>query len=119
MATVSPTFASFVSSCTMNFEVRRSVLPYSPCRTCHSTATTPTFSDFAAIGALCCPLLPQHRFHSRQIASDGAEFVRRFELPHRLLDAHPEQLIRQIPFLRAELVDREITQFGRLHWILS
>src|SRR5262245_21948243 len=55
--TVSPIFASPFSSCTMNFDVRRSVLPYSPCRTCHSTATTmlfcilllttvPTFSDF-------------------------------------------------------------------------
>src|SRR6266581_1737715 len=44
----------------MNFDVRRMVLPYSPCRTCHSTATTmlfcillltttPTFSDFCDI----------------------------------------------------------------------
>ena len=57
IATMSPIFAAFFSSCTMNFDVRRSVLPYSPCRTCHSTATTmlfcillltttPTFSDF-------------------------------------------------------------------------
>src|SRR5262249_52686541 len=60
IATVSPIFASPFSSCTMNFDVRRSVLPYSPCRTCHSTATTmlfcilllttvPTFSDFCAM----------------------------------------------------------------------
>src|SRR5438132_937136 len=57
MATVSPMPAVLFSSCTMNFDVRRMVLPYSPCRTCHSTATTmlfcillltttPTFSDF-------------------------------------------------------------------------
>src|SRR5712691_3502045 len=49
--------AVLFSSCTMNFDVRRMVLPYNPCRTCHSTATTmlfcillltttPTFSDF-------------------------------------------------------------------------
>src|ERR1700681_136388 len=60
MATVSPMPAVLFSSCTMNFDVRRMVLPYSPCRTCHSTATTmlfcillltttPTFSDFSAI----------------------------------------------------------------------
>src|SRR5215212_9344509 len=47
----------------MNFDVRRSVLPYSPCRTCHSTATTmlfcillltttPTFSAFSDISIL-------------------------------------------------------------------
>src|SRR5262245_36259269 len=40
MATVSPGLASFFSSWTMKVDVRRSVLPYSPCRTCHSTATT-------------------------------------------------------------------------------
>src|SRR6266480_3012065 len=44
----------------MKVDVRRSVLPYRPCRTCHSTATTmlfcilllmttPVFSDFCAI----------------------------------------------------------------------
>src|SRR5581483_9305157 len=60
MATVSPGFASFFSSCTMNFDVSRVVLPYSPSRTCRSTATTmlfcillltttPTFSAFCDI----------------------------------------------------------------------
>jgi len=48
---------------TMNFDVRRWVLPYSPCRTCHSTATTmlfcillltttPTFQTFAPLRIL-------------------------------------------------------------------
>ena len=57
IATVSPMPAVLFSSCTMNFDVRRMVLPYRPCRTCHSTATTmlfcillltttPVFSDF-------------------------------------------------------------------------
>src|SRR4029077_11484159 len=131
IATMSPGFASFFSSCTMNFDVRRSVLPYSPCRTCHSTATTmlfcillltttPVFSDFWLI--TCCqvgrvgpvgrvgqylpglpglpalpdPLLSKHRFNPREIAADGPQLVGRLELPHRLLDAHPEQLIGEL-----------------------
>src|SRR5438552_6099932 len=60
---MSPGFASFFSSWTMNVDVLRSVLPYSPCRTCHSTATTmlfcillltttPVFSDLTLI--ICC-----------------------------------------------------------------
>src|SRR5207248_5759867 len=66
MATRSPILAVFVSSCARNFDVRRWVLPYISFRTCHSTATTqlfcilsltttPTFSDFAAIGFLRPP----------------------------------------------------------------
>src|SRR5258706_9559598 len=43
IVTRSPTLAVLSSSWTMNFEVRRSVLPYRPCRTCHSTATTMLF----------------------------------------------------------------------------
>src|SRR5580765_6652660 len=123
ISTMSPGLASFFSSWTMNFDVRRSVLPYSPCRTCHSTATTmlfcillltttPTFSDFCAIkrslwagwpgqpggaetasclscpSCLSSPLLPEHRLDAREVAAHRAHFVGRFELSHRLLDAH-------------------------------
>src|SRR5437870_6768671 len=110
LATVSPGFASLFSSWTMNFDVLRSVLPYSPCRTCHSTATTmlfcillltttPTFSDFSAISfrpaeafallALCLSFLSQERLDASEVATHGANLVRRFELSHRLLNAHP------------------------------
>src|SRR5262249_21275730 len=116
MTTVSPVLASPFSSCTMNFDVRRSVLPYRPWRTCHSTATTmlfcifvltttPTFSDFSDMVRLYAPtfglarrrlarsFLPEHRLHPRQVPADRAEPVGRFELSHRLLNPHPEQLV--------------------------
>src|SRR5438552_18522261 len=124
----------------MNFEVRRSVLPYSPCRTCHSTATTmlfcillltttPTFSDFSAISfrpaeafallALCLSFLSQERLDASEVATHGANLVRRFELSHRLLNAHPEQLVREIALLDGEVVGAEVAQFRRLHSIFS
>src|SRR5215213_2518673 len=73
IATRSPTFAVLFSSCATNFDVRRSVLPYRPCRTCHSTATTqvfcillltttPSFSAFSAITLL----LRNHRLDARE-----------------------------------------------------
>src|SRR5438552_3690157 len=43
ISTMSPIFAAFSSSWTMNVDVRRSVLPYSPWRACHCTATTQLF----------------------------------------------------------------------------
>src|SRR6266540_3145559 len=153
MATVSPVFASFFSSWTMNFDVRRWVLPYSPWRTCHSTATTmlfcillltttPVFSDFWLINsqsggsrgsgrsskwlpglpglpALPASLLPKHRLHPCEISSHGSNFLRRLELPHRLLNAHPKDLIGQLAFFRTELVGGKVAQFGGLHSIFS
>src|SRR5438105_3103126 len=80
MATRSPILAVFVSSCARNFDVRRSVLPYISLRTCHSTATTqlfcilsltttPTFSDFAAIGFLrATKVAPYEALGSRFLA---------------------------------------------------
>src|SRR2546430_502582 len=106
---MSPGFASFFSSCTMNCDVRRVVLPYSPSRTCHSTATvtlfcilllttTPVFSDFCDIrvpygregrpSCLSCPFLSEHGLHAREIAAHHAHLVGHLELPHRLLNAH-------------------------------
>src|SRR4029077_17293821 len=104
IATMSPGFASFFSSCTMNFDVRRSVLPYSPCRTCHSTATTmlfcillltttPTFSDFCAMFLVLSALLSQHCFDAREIAAHRFHLLWRLELSHRFLNPHPKQLI--------------------------
>src|SRR5438046_9188347 len=99
IATRSPAFASFFSSWTMNFDVRRSVLPYSPWRTCHSTATTrlfcillltttPTFSDFCDI-RLRRPLLPEHRLDPREVAANRLHLFRRLALTHRPLHSHP------------------------------
>src|SRR5206468_4527122 len=47
------------------------------------------------------------------------QLVGRLELTHRLLDAHPEQLIGEVPFFRRELVDTEIAQLRRLHSAFS
>src|SRR5262252_4862518 len=119
---MSPGFASFFSSWHMNFDVRRSVFPYSPCRTCHSTATTmlfcillltttPVFSDFWLISP--DPLLPQHRLHPRQIAAHEANLVGVLQLPHRLLDAHAKQLIGELALLRVQLVVAEVAHVCR------
>src|SRR6185503_4482746 len=123
IATVSPGFASFFSSCAMNVDVRRSVLPYSPWRTCHSTATTMLFCIlllmttpvFSVLSAIAGSLLPQHCFDPREIAAHGSHLVGRFELAHRLLDSHPEQLIDEIAFLGAQFVRVQVAQFSRLH----
>src|SRR5215813_4950150 len=123
ISTMSPVFASLFSSCTMNFDVRFSALPYSPCRTCHSTATTmlfcillltttPTFSDFAAMSGI--PLLLQHRLHAREIAPHGAHLCRRLELAHRFLDAQTEQLIGQVALFDTKLVGPQVAQLGGL-----
>src|SRR5713101_6359958 len=134
MATLSPGLASFFSSCTMKVDVRRSVLPYRPWRTCHSTATTmlfcilllrttPSFSDFWAMFALTSrsliPFLSEHRLDAREIAAYRPELVRRLELSHGLLDAHPEQLIDELALLRAELVGGHLAQLRSLHSIFS
>src|SRR5476651_1573948 len=63
--------------------------------------------------------LPLHGLDAREIATHGAHLVRRFQLSHRLLDAHPEQLIGQLPLPGAELVGAEVAQFGGLHSIFS
>src|SRR5919107_827975 len=82
--------------------------------------TTPVFSDFVDICASQLPaLLPEHRLDSRQVAADRAQLFRYFELAHRLLDAHPEQLIGQLALLRSEFVGSEIAQFHGLHSIFS
>src|SRR4051812_10381251 len=65
------------------------------------------------------PLLSLHGLDAREIAAHRAHLVRVLELPHRLLDAHPEQLIGQFAFLRAELLGGEVAQFGGLHSIFS
>src|SRR3954454_15033816 len=69
--------------------------------------------------ALRLPLLTLHGFDAREIAAHRAHLVRRFQLSHRLLDAHAEQLIGQFALPRAELVGPEVAQFGGLHSIFS
>src|SRR3954471_6270370 len=64
-------------------------------------------------------LLPQHGLHAREIAPHRPHLVGFLELPHRFLDAHPEQLIGQLALFRAELVGAEVAQFGGLHSIFS
>src|SRR5579862_8644858 len=128
ISTVSPTLAAFSSSCTMNFDVRRCVLPYSPWRTCHCTATTqlfcilsltttPVFSAFCDITSPA--LLSDHGLDPREIAAHRAHLFRHFQLPHRLLQAHPEERVGQLALLRAELVGAEVAQFCGLHSIFS
>src|SRR5215471_5234073 len=109
-----------------------------------SLTTTPTFSAFVDIAispggmgwmggtgwrvspscpscpsCLSGPLLSQHRLDAREVATDRAHLVRRFQLSHRLLDAHPEELIGQLALLAAELLDGEVAQFRGFHCILS
>src|SRR3954447_7956813 len=63
--------------------------------------------------------LSEDRFDPRQVPSHGAHLVGRFQLSHRLLDAHPEELIGQLAFLGAELLDGEVAQFRGFHCTLS
>src|SRR3954462_9920728 len=64
-------------------------------------------------------LLSQHRLDPRQIAPHLANPRRRLELPHRLLDPHPEQLIGELALLRAKLVGAEVPQLRCLHCTFS
>src|SRR5262245_28016620 len=84
-------------------------------------STTPTFSAFSAmlILGLSCRLLSQERLDTRQIPPDRAKPVRRVELTHGLLNAHPEQLIGEVALLGPKLVDPEVAQFRGLHEIFS
>src|SRR5262245_14929504 len=68
---------------------------------------------------LSVPLLPEYGLHAREVATDRAHLVGRFELSHRLLDAHPEELIGQLALLAAELLDGEVAQFRGFHCTLS
>src|SRR5687767_5043234 len=122
MATRSPIFAVLSSSCATNFDVRRSVLPYKPCRTCHSTATTqvfcillltttPSFSVFSAMFLF----LRNHGLDARQVAAREAQLERRIELAERLLNAHPEQLILELLRARLQVVHRQIALFRHVH----
>src|SRR5204863_7699253 len=57
--------------------------------------------------------------HARQVAAHVADFRRRLELPHRLLDAQPEQLVVQLLLPVAQHVDRQLTDFRYLHEAFS
>src|SRR5690349_11251389 len=82
--------------------------------------TTPVFSEFCAISLrLSSPLLSQHGLHPREVSSHSPHLVGILELPHRLLNPHPEQLVDQLALLGAELVDAEIAQLRGLHSIFS
>src|SRR5262249_7484038 len=63
--------------------------------------------------------LPDDRLHTREIPADGADLPRRLELPHGLLDAQPEQLIGEVPFLCRQFVAAETAKLRRSHRIFS
>src|SRR6266852_8693400 len=73
----------------------------------------------SCLSCLSCPLLSEHGLDAREIAAHRANLVRRFELPHGLLNAHPEQLVGEVALLDAELVGAEVAQFRGLHSIFS
>src|SRR5216684_492386 len=76
-------------------------------------------SCLSCLSCLSCPLLSEHGLDAREIAAHRANLVRRFELPHGLLNAHPEQLVREVALPGAELVGAEVAQFRGLHSIFS
>src|SRR5437763_141894 len=52
-------------------------------------------------------------------APNETKLVGHLELPHGLLDAHPEQLVGELAFLRVQLVGAQIAQLRGLHNIFS
>src|SRR5262249_53858419 len=125
MATLSPILASFFSSCARKVDVRRWVFPYSGSRTCRSIATftvlsilslttTPVTTALVAI-ALHRLLLAQHGLHARQVPAQRLQLVGRLELPHRLLDPQPEQLIVELFLALLQLVGPQIPELTALH----
>src|SRR5688500_5138440 len=140
MATVSPTFASLFSSCATNRDVLRWVLPYTSWRPFRSTATTTVLSilSLTTVPVTCaltlivftrrdrrparlhlCLALAQDRLDLREILANGAHLRRRLELPHRLLDAQPEQMVVELLLARAQLVDAEFPDLPDLHTAFS
>src|SRR3990172_5461404 len=79
---------------------------------------TPVISALVAM-SLRRLLLAQHRLHAREVAPQRLELLRRLELPHRLLDAQPEQLIVHVLLALPQLVDREVADLRHLHDALS
>src|SRR5215831_17647134 len=129
IATVSPIFASLFSSCARKVDVRFEVFPYSGSRTWRSIATLTVFCilslttmpvtvAFVAM-ALHRLLLAQHGLDARQVAAQRLHLVGRIELPHRLLDPQPEQLVVEILLAQPQLVRPEIADFPDLHTAFS
>src|SRR5215467_4687759 len=116
-ATRSPTFASFFSSCAMNFDVSFCCLPYIPWRTwrsivtvtllCILSLTTMPTTSALAIRLVLDPLLAEHRLHARELLAERAHLVPRLGLPHRPLDAQAKHLIVEIARSLTEIVRRE------------
>src|SRR5688500_12589533 len=60
-------------------------------------------------------LLAQHGLDPRHIAPQRLQLVGRLELPHRLLDAQPEQLIVHVLLALPQFVDTEVADLRHLH----
>src|SRR5262245_4242154 len=131
------------SSCAMKREVRRIVLRYMSCWTSRSTATTTVLVMLSLTTTPVCSLqrrgprasflsliasrplrglggaraLALDRLDPRDVATGLAHLQRVVELADRLLEAQLEQLLRQLFFLRLELVVGELADLRRLHAI--
>src|SRR5262249_9909623 len=64
-------------------------------------------------------LLAQHRLDAGQVAAQRLELVGGLELPHRLLDPQPEQLVVEILLALLQLVRPQIAEFPDLHTAFS
>jgi hypothetical protein len=67
-------------------------------------------SDYSMTRLPNSPLsfLSQDSLDAREIAADRFHLLGRLELAHRLLNAHPKQLIVQVVLFRREFVSAEI-----------
>src|SRR5688572_10019465 len=67
-----------------------------------SERTRPTLPEGPPLRLSGCRLLAQNRLHLRQIAAQLAHPRRRLQLPHRLLDPEPEDLVVELLFARPQ-----------------
>src|SRR5688500_12029475 len=63
-----------------------------------------------ALSPLLRALLAQNRQHPRQLPARLAHLRRRLELARGLVQAQHEELLRQVPLLRPQLLDRAVPQ---------
>src|SRR6185295_18509846 len=64
-------------------------------------------------------LLAQNRLDARQVAAHAAHLGRRLELPHRLLNPQPEQLVVEVALAHQQVGDRQLANLRRLHDTVS
>jgi probable HAF family extracellular repeat protein len=73
----------------------------------------------ACAGSTARAFLSEKGLDACQVASNRLELLGRFELPQRLMNTHPEDLVGQVPLLDAQLVGSKVPQLCRLHNIFS